>query len=288
MALFNFNLKPFSQCYGDYSHKKPDMSWFWFTYSDYWFEFGNKKVLKVTEEYWSKYSNLCCSCYFEYPFIRFLEDFFEVLPYCIQEIPKDIFSYIDTYEKVDYLLDKAKLWLDDKDDDSPEFFESRDYQIYEQATQFLLQRNLSMSHINTGRDCFFLRFGNEVFIYWDVNGFNEENIAVWQDARGSYKINYNVFVNTVKKTLDKFFIAMDAQVENIAQYCYKEKEQTAFILYGKECIEEGLKILFKEHKDRKDYFYGKIKELLFLSNNCDSNWQKVKKSIGLILQKTSN
>jgi hypothetical protein len=276
MALFNFKLKPFAQCaFPFYSQDIPDsksVCWFWLTDSDYYIQLDTFKFYESSNEWKIKYPIFQTEPFLDYHFVRFLEDFFDLLPNISHPMPEKWLNKIDTLKKLDELYNKMSdiPSRDDPDDyDNAEDF-CRDF--YNRNNNDLEQLLWDFSNIGNLDSCFlsqppiirFTHYQDKILIDWDCTHTDSEGDPAWAGGVGRHTIPYTDFLLEIEDLLNRFFEAMDNQIEQIQQYLSENPTQTKYYLYDNYQQRdtkqinplEGIQYLQKEHQERKDFFYS--------------------------------
>jgi len=107
MNLFNYQLHPPAKCRFPVSQKgHKDIAWFWLTDSHYYIQLGNIKLFESSKEWLQNYP--ADSPYDEYPYIRQLEDLFDILPQIAAGIPPTIYPYIHILGNKEWLTTEVR------------------------------------------------------------------------------------------------------------------------------------------------------------------------------------
>lgn len=260
MALLNFELKPFTQCaFPLYSQDIPDsksVCWFWLTDSDYYLTVGNINLYESSDEWKEKYP-LPPSPFLDYHFVRFLEDFFDLLPNLSQPMPEKWFSKMNTHKKQKELHEKV---IDLCQTEKPE-----EYDDYDQLVcDYYNMGDLDSGFLATPPLIRFTHFQDQIHIYWDCSRKNDDGSTTWAGGIGQHRILYSDFLLEIEDLLHRFFIAMDKQLNDLKNYLEATPQQTEYILYDlcqeqdqqKGLCKNGFDYLLEEHQQRKEFFYS--------------------------------
>ena len=279
MSLFNYKLKPIEQCAlpGD---KKKSLAWFWITDSEYYIELGEVKLFENSCESIKKYPNQ--PQYLDYQYVRFLEDFFDILPSVAAPIPPEIFHYIDTIDKKERLAEKLSSWYDSIDNPTEEHGA-----IETDVLELLWEGNLDTGFLSVCSQCWFYRIDDTVKIQYDFRENEEDGTPIWSATFGEYELPWHVFVDEVEDLLVRFFRDMDKQVENAVALLESDKNYTAYETVAKGGSLKydnklGIESLLKEHNERKNQFWNVLNEVKRNAQPSE-NWSKIKSSVEIIL-----
>ena len=182
--------------------------------------------------------------YDRYPYIRFLEDFFEILPEICISVPDDLYSYIETHEKRTRLIDAVNN------------LEDWDSQLY----NFPWFGRMDTGYLAVRSHYAFNLRGADIHISYDFQDVFEDGLPVWSAGVGSHAIPYEHFLWEVEDLLNRFFTDMETQVAKAERFVHDPR----YCLYDG----GGMKSLIAEHEERKYFFYGKLQEIK--SGNFDN------------------
>lgn len=288
MSIFNVQLKPFEECmFPREKNGSQRVSWFWLTDSYYYLKFGEEKLFQLMPQQVQK--NSLDSSYLDYYFIRFLEDFFEILPYITNPIPRKVFRYVNTADKWTLLERKVSEWYDSIGNTTLEQEE-----VYVSIAQRLLYGgHLGSGFVNHNAACRFYRVADKILVKWDFREKDKDGIKIWTAGKGEHEMDYFVFLDEVEAMLVNFFEQMDRQVQTAAAFFQKKKGGGSYQLYDTLRINNKIKgldkspveYLLEEHKQKKCDFFEcltKVKQ-----NQCtlvyETNWDWLEQSVRKIL-----
>ena len=271
MTLFNFELKSFDKCAMPSINNSKSLCWFWLTDSEYYLQFENTKIYESNIEWLQKYS-ISGSVFLYYHFIRFLEDFFGLLPNLARPIPEKWFHRLSTVTEFRKKVDSLDLI---------EFSEEED-QLFDLLLEFYNLGNLDSGFLATPPLIRFIHFEDQIHIYWDCSRKDETGLTPWLGGIGEYRIPYSDFLLEIEDLLRHFFCAMDKQLNDLKIYLETNPQQTEYILYDlyqerdrkKGISKNGFDYLLEEHQQRKEFFYS----ILNKTKNNDSppfQWEQL-------------
>lgn len=267
--MFQFSLKPVEECALP-GEKVKNLGWFYLTDSWYSINLGEIHLFESSAEWRQKYPG---NPQLDYYYIRWLEDFFDILPEVSLSIPQDLYELISNEEKraatEKQLIDK----YESENGGIPE-------EIYLPAIKFVQHGVLDTGFLRFRSLCRFCRIDDEMVIHYDFRAWNEEDVPVWSAGTGQYKMDYRQFLEEIEMMLHHFFDAMAQQIENAVEIARKNPDKYA-ISGNKPAStpDEILTRLQQEQKDREEYFYQILdsvkKEGAFLA----INWNGVRKAL---------
>lgn len=268
--LFNFLLKPVDVCLipVDCNGLK-NISWFWITDCYQYIEFDGIKLFQEFQKFIETQHEK--SEYLDYYYVRFLEDFFDILPEISSTIPAYLYKLITE----EYNTVEEKLLEFGGDDDLSEEQE----EIFFSVRNFL--RNfcrLDTGHLSVKSDCFFYHIQDKIAIHYDFRDTFADGEAVWSAHVGQYEMLYSDFIDEVEDMLERFFCAMDLQLEDA-------KKQIASGGYGDTISEDHEEIfhrLHKENEERKMYFFGVLNKVKNMEFQNVVDYDKIRNDIDKI------
>lgn len=113
--------------------KVKDLGWFWLTDSWYSIHLGETHLFESSSERIQKYPG---NPGLDYNYIRWLEDFFDILPQAASDIPQDLYALISSEETRTSTENQLIAFLEnyeDENEDVPEEIED----IYYTAMEFV-------------------------------------------------------------------------------------------------------------------------------------------------------
>lgn len=248
----NFELKELEQVllWGE----EPNRSIHWFGLTDglLWIDVGGQTIYEYSEEA-QKYFNHFIR-YNDYQISRFLEDFSYLCRYVGESIPQKLYDNIEDFDN------KARHWWKMHEDEPDEVFDAWLETDYSRLN-FHFQRILDSGHLIGGPNIGFYRCGDKIKIIWvSADHKMESGNSIWTSPSGIIEISYNEFVKEVETFFQRFYMAMDKQVENAI------KKDWGSVLLDKER-------LIIENKERKEGFDQAISFLTKPQNHTD--WDNV-------------
>ena len=280
MSLFNFRLKPVKQCALPGGEKK-SVAWFWITDSEYYIQLDGVKLFENSRESRRKYPNQ--PQYLDYQYSRFLEDFFDILPFVAVPIPSDIFHYIDTAEKQEHLAETLDMWYNGIADptDEQEAIES-------DIRKLFWTGRLDAGFLVVRARCCFYRLGDIMRIQYDFRSVEEDGTPVWSAECGEYELPWQTFIDEVEDLLVRFFRDMDKQIDEAVELLKNDESYTAYEIVMKDGSVEhnnelGIDCLLKEHDRRKQRFWDILNAVKENIPDDPNDWEKIKKSVKFLL-----
>lgn len=191
--------------------------------------------------------------YPDYYIVRFLEDFTEIFNTVRESVPLKFYELTDhltqfEIDRVKWIDIRQKDDSDDEDsddeegDDDDDDFDDEFWDSHEKLTSWLFKRTLFASHLVGGPAIAFVRYNHKIKIHFKANHILENGLKMWTATTGVYEMDYLDFVAAVKDFGDRFFTAMDKQVELAIAKDWKE-------------IKLDKVRLVEEHAERKKGFY---------------------------------
>lgn len=272
--LFNFELKPPLKCAGLESEEMREkyVCWFYLTDSEYFIELGEVKLFQSSSQWIKKYQDEWPTGieFVDYQYSRQLEDLFDILPTIACPIPSSLYTLVETDEKREILYDKiVDLWEAERTDGEP--WNEVDEKYDNIARNLIYYGRLDSGYLRFKTECQFFNVDGMVIIQYNFIDEDEGGCPVWSAGKGSYTLTYKEFVYEIEDLLNRFFIAMDSQIEIAMQ------------LFNDRSLKESN--LISEHTRRKDYFYGILNKI---KNNVYENqidWQRLEVDLVSILDR---
>lgn len=236
--MIHFRLKDIDDVLPAGRENDQKVSWFYLTDGEYWLTFGNQTIYEHTDEviaYWEEEATRYC----DYYIVRFLEDFSAIFEKLRESVPIKFYELTDNL--IQFRMDGVK-WIntnlkEDDDDFNDDFWKKHD-----KLTSWLFERSLFASHLVGGPAIAFVRHNEKIKIHFETDSILENGLKKWTATNGSYVMDYSDFVDKVKDFGDRFFDAMDKQVELAIAKDWKD-------------IKIDKKRLVEEHAERKEEFY---------------------------------
>lgn len=264
--LFNFCLKPPLECAfpGDYQKNERHVCWFYLTDSQYYINLGNVKLFEHSPQWCKKYQDEYPENYqfVDYQYSRQLEDLFEILPKISCPMPERLYSLIDTEEKRERLFHRTlDIWDVLSTPEHREIDELFD-DIVENLTGY---GRLDSGYLRFRSDCQFFHVNDRVIIRYNFLDTDEDGDSVWSAGAGSHTIPYTAFVEEIESLCNRFFTAMDKQVEAALEVFTQKELQNSN--------------LTAEHARRKAYFYGVLNSMKSQAYEHLIDWEKIEKTL---------
>ena len=255
--LFNYELKDGTQCSfpQDSRSGKFHVSWFWLTDSFYHVDLGGVNLFEYSREMRDKYN---LSRYDDYPYIRFLEDFFDILPEICTSVPDDIYERINTIEKRDHLRSLRDATAIGLSDDMVDAVDSLAWVGRMDAEYLAVKSSYALN----------LCYDGDVHITYDFRDADAGNFPVWTAGVGEYLLSYDSFFMEIESLLNRFFADMDEQVMKAARLAADSR----YSLYDG----GGVDFLINEHKERKAYFYDSLRRIKAGEISTAPDWTTIR------------
>jgi len=266
--MFNFELKPPLKCAGLEMPEKSDsyVCWFYLTDSKYFIDFGETKLFQLSVQWLEKYKDEYPSDaqFEEYQYSRLLEDLFDILPTIACPMPSDLYALVETDEKRDLLRDVIEdVWETENLDGTP--WNETDEKYDNISRHLLYYGGLDSGYLRVRADCQFFNVDGTVFIRYNFIDEDEGGCPVWSANKGIYTLPYEKFICEIDDLLNRFFSAMDRQVEAAMQ------------IFSEETIKKHN--LISEHAERKKYFYGILESLKNNVYEKQIDWKKLRSDL---------
>lgn len=276
MRLFNYKLKPVEKCrfpISEDGHK--NIAWFWLTDCNYYIQLGDVKLFESSKEWLEKYP--ADSPYDEYPYIRQLEDLFDILPQIAARITEPAYRFIYTIDSWEWLLREVKQWYEILGDNATQEQEN----LHDDLIRFLYHSHLDTGYLRFKSMLIFHHLDDRMIICYDFTDKDENGTPPWSAKRGKFELTWQQFLSEIEDLLDRFFADMDKQVENAIRNLM---EDPYYQKLNNKDPQTGLQTnaadhLRQEHAERKQHFYsilGKVKNDNYPS---DINSDKIVKQI---------
>ena len=270
--LFNFQLKSPLECgLSIDSEGNRHVSWFWLTDSFYYIDLGTVRLFESSpprcEKYQAEHHNIQ---FLDYQYSRQLEDLFEILPQISCPMPESLYNHIDTDEKLELLWDKVVdvLWeapTEEMQNEIDEIFGNL-------AANVINYGNLDSGHLRFRSTCKFFHVNDKIIIRYNFLDNDEEGDPVWTAGKGVHTILYTEFVNEIESLYNRFFTAMDQQVQSAMQVFRKIELQNSNLM--------------AEHADRKHYFYGVLNSIKKNGYEHLVDWEKIQEDLDKYINNT--
>lgn len=232
------------------------LHWFGLTDSLLWIDIGDSVIYEYSEAH-AGHDGMPVK-YNDYQLSRFLEDFFDILPYVAESIPEYLYDSVDTHERD--LHTWEALYLGKSDEEFWRF----DEELYEPLHDWFHHRSFDSSHLICGPLIGCFRCGERLKLVWDSDQLDDGVTSIWKYPRGTYEIRYSDFVAEVSRFFGAFFRDMDNQVAKV-------------VTDGIPGVHVDADALIRENIQRRQYF-GRQAEALTSEDMIHTDWDVVKRS----------
>ena len=195
--------------------------------------------------------------YNDYQLSRFLEDFFNILPYVAESILEYLYDSVDTHERD--LLRWEALYLEKSDEEFSRFAEEQ----YEPLHDWFYHRSFDSGHLICGPLIGCFRFGERLKLMWDSDRLNDGRTSIWKYPMGTHEIRYSEFVAEISRFFDSFFRDMDNQVAKV-------------VTGGIPGVHVDTDALVRENIQRRHFFEQKVNALTS-EDRIHTDWDAVKR-----------
>lgn len=273
--LFQFTLKPIEECALPGETVK-SLSWFYLTDSWYSINLGETHLFESSLEWMQKYPG---NPLLDYYYIRWLEDFFDILPQITESIPQNLYELINSEEngtEIENLCMDFWEQHEDENENVPEEIE----EVYVTALKLLYHGVLDTGFLRFRSLCRFCRINDEMVIHYDFCDQDEDGVPVWSAGNGKYSMSYEKFIREIEIMLDDFFTAMDRQIENAVEAARKNPDK--YKISGNKSAktpDEILVVLQKEQEDRKEYFYKILASVKDEKKDSANYWSEIRQAL---------
>lgn len=279
MSLFNYILIPVEECrfpVSEGGHK--NIAWFWLTDSYYYIQLDDVKLFESSKEWQEKYP--ADFPYDEYPYIRQLEDLFDILPQIAAGITEIAYRFINTIGNWEWLMREVKQWYEVLGDNATDEQEA----LYDDLNRFLYHSNLDTGYLRFKSMLFFHHVGDRIIICYDFIDKDENDIPVWSAKRGSTEMTWIEFLSEIEDLLNRFFTDMDKQVEDaISSLMNHDYYKGLNVSDSRTGIKtDSVNSLRKEHIQREAYFYDILNKVKNGGYQPYINSEKILKQIEFV------
>lgn len=251
MALINFKLKHPDNIipWGD----APDttMHWFGLTEGEYWLDLDKATFYEYTDLVSTGNNE---TRYVEYPVIRLIEDWTSIFESVAEPVPDAFYAIARSHDYLYRFYSAAQQWFENLPEDA-------DLDRYEKAIEWIYSRTLLASHLTAGPGISFFRNRNNMAIVWQADHTIENNTPVWTAQNGEVEIGYEAFIKEMEDFGNRFFAAMDTQVQIAV-----EKD------WGTTQIDKER--LVQEQQERRDAFQKNL-AVLKGERNKQTDWDAI-------------
>lgn len=211
MALINFTLKHPDNIipWGD----APDtsMDWSGLTDGEYWLDVNKATLYEYTNEVLTG-NNANDSHYVDYQIARFTEDWTGIFESIAEPVPDTFYSISRSNDYLYRFYAAAQNWFEHASKD-PSADADALYDSYDKAIEWIYSRTLTAEHLTAGPGISFFRNRNNISIVWQADHLTDNHIPVWTAQNGEVEMEYEMFINETEDFGNRFFHAMDAQVQ---------------------------------------------------------------------------
>lgn len=254
MMTINFKLKNLDEIIP--VGQEPDLylSWFWLTDGDLWLKFGDQTIYEYSAEAMQYFGDKSTP-YNDYYIVRFLEDFTHCFEKISISIPEKF--YILT-KNLDQFEADARRWLEMNTTDENNDFS---FEEYDKLISWTYERSFDSAHLIGGPYFFFFRHRDKIRIVWQTEFKLGNGIRLWTAENGNLEMDFNNFINEIKRFGEQFFKSMDDQIE---------------LTLAKEWVDVKVDKarLVEEHKERKLEFEKNLYVLEHGAND-ETNWTEI-------------
>jgi hypothetical protein len=211
MALINFKLRHPDNIIPWGEHPDTSMHWFGLTDGEYWLDVNKTILYKYTDEVPTG-GDVNESIYVEYQLVRLIEDWTSIFGSIAEPVPDAFYAISQNNNYLYRFYGAAQQRLDDLSKD-PSIDVDTYYDTYDKTVEWVYSRTLTAIHLTYGPSISFFRNGNNISIVWKADHLTEDNIPVWTAQNGEVEMEYETFINEVEDFGNRFFDAMDTQVQ---------------------------------------------------------------------------
>jgi|688.fasta_scaffold133064_2 hypothetical protein len=259
MTLINFKLRHPDNVTPWGTPPGGSMHWFGLTESEYWLQLGKATLYEYTEDvlrHWDVSDFKCV----EYQSVRLIEDWTSIFESIVEPIPDEFYEIAKNHKSLYDFYERATQWLDKVSDD-PSIDVDTYYDKYDQVIEWIYSRTLNAIHLTYGPSISFFRNKEVLSIVWEASHRTEENIPVWTAQAGEVEMKYTDMVSEMEEFGERFFSAMQHQVEIAV-----DKDWGA--------VELNKSRLVEEQQERKAEFAESV-SLLTNKPRKSTNWDLV-------------
>lgn len=205
--MFQFQLKPIAECAlpGD---EVKTMSWFYLTDCWYSIHLDNTRLFYSSPQWQKKHPG---RPELDYYYVRWLEDFWDILAQVTADIPPDLYALIASDESRQAAQAQLyRFW--DTNEDAEEALSPELEELYLAAQKFLYHGCLDTGFLRFRSQCRFCRVGDQMTIHYDFRDQDEDGIPVWSAGAGQFRMPYRRFTEEIDNMLLQFFRAMEGQI----------------------------------------------------------------------------
>lgn len=273
--MFDFILKPIAECAlpGD---EVKNIWWFYLTDSWYAINLGEVHLFESSSAHLQKYEE---HPLLDYYYIRWLEDFFDILPEIAISIPQDLYALISSEEKRTSTNNQLIDFLEKHENENGDVPEEVE-EIYLMAQKIVYHGVVDTGFLRFKSLCRFCRLNRELIVHYDFRDKNEEGTPPWSAGVGQYSMGYEIFVQEIDDMLNRFFDAMEQQIAYAVETARKNPGQ--YIIDGNNIgttPEAILALLQKEQARRKKYFYDLLASIKNKKEHSLIYWDEIRQAL---------
>lgn len=210
MALIHFKLKHPDNItpWGE----GPDISMHWYGLTDgeYWLNVNKATIYEYTHEVLAD-SHTNDSCYVDYQVARLLEDLTGIFDAVAEPVPDAFYAIAREHSYLYRFYGAVQNRLENLPDNPST--DTDTYGHYDPAIEWIYSRTLTASHLTNDPAISFFRNRNNISLVWKADHLTEQNIPVWTAQNGELEIEYSNFIHEIEDFGNRFFNAMETQVQ---------------------------------------------------------------------------
>lgn len=271
MSLFNFNLKPLTDCsyWLGNENRKAHQTWYGLSDGFFWMEVNNQKLLEYTPSFMREFYGDETTFHndtdriMDHYLAQIYSDLEDVFDTAFNPIPLELFSEISTLNQMLEMEKKANSWTNR----APDTMESFD--IYMQST-FFNRNRLDLGYLLYSPKIWFLRIEDDIVIRWNTNRRSPKRFKVWTSTKGEIKISIHLFKAELISFYQSFIKQMKIQVQNaINSWPLKD-------------VEINTKGLLESQNLREIEIESIVEKIINEEFDKTWDWEKVKASIMIV------
>lgn len=215
--------------------KKPHLSlhWFGLTDGELWIDLGGKTIYEYRRPVRKLFGSR--PRYNDYYLARFTEDLFGTFAAVAEPVPQKLYDNAETFICDMERWESLRAECDDAEFDR--FYVGEFGALYD----WFSARSFDSGYLVDGPVIGCFRCGDKIKIIWDSFERAEDGESAWTAPCGCFETEYRAFIAAIEDFFERFFAAMDGQVERAVRRDW-----------GK--IELDKSALVKEHADRRREF----------------------------------
>lgn len=207
MALINFKLRHPDNIIPWDDNPGTSMHWFGLTEGEYWLDVNKATLYEYTNEVLTGGDGNDAT-HVEYQIVRLMEDWAGLFESIAEPVPDAFYGIARNSNYLYRFYGAASQWIEDLPEDP-----SIDVDSYYKTIEWIYSRTLTATHLTSGPGISFFRNGNNISIVWKADHLTEESTPIWTAQNGEVEMAYEMFVNEIEDFGNRFYNAMDAQVQ---------------------------------------------------------------------------